>query len=1196
MLSIKNLTKIYRIRGANQVLALNNVSIDFPERGLIFVLGKSGCGKSTLLNLIGGLEKPTSGEIIINGKSTKHFKNKDFDFYRNTYIGFVFQEYNLINNLSIEDNISISLQFQGKQPDCNDIKESLKLVGLEELENRLPEELSGGQKQRIAIARALIKKPKIILADEPSGSLDSVSGKQVFDVLKEISKDRLVIVVSHDEDFANKYADRIINLKDGKIVKDIIKNKRETINDTEKHGELKKSNLPMKLAFKMGLHTLKLKPIRLSITVLLSVIAFTIFGLFSTLIFYDPAYSYSEAIKKENYSSVRLEKEYKYNCKYYRFDRETKEKTQYKNSQENAACGISMNDLNNLNNNSLGLNFAGIYNNDQNGFSYTSFINKRTNNEFYFYSNFSGLTDCGEDFLLNQSFKKIAGHYPQNYNEIAISTYALELFEDGGFKSSSGAIKAINNAEDILNCELELTLPHCYYAPQSIKLTICGVYDVGKEYNDKEFDLLKKYNIDTSNDPSFKKVSDKFKDAFTSCFYSLGFISEDFFDTYSSYLTPTYYAQPKIEYTQLYGMYIITPSEINTYKYNSNDDYYYSVSNLENCCFFEDVKEETNDLLFVDAFGNLITDNSKLDKDGIYSNILNDTFNDIVEGVTSFIESTDKAYYDRDGNVYFINEQKELITANLFINYDDLSLSFEKTSENSICEGVLIDDNGDVSCYCRTVFFNEDHSNYAFSFDSQHGDEQTVWFKNDGTLIGSVEVRYLAEFYYDYVNDKIYLHDDAVYSKEDGCYVLKKDDSIKLKPFDNYCVNKDGVPYEPDNRTNAFVGMFVNPNNGELSLIKKDGWLFTDKYFFDENGDIYLGEIIYDGKCEIKNNKKEYYLTYDGHPLGFTSFYKLQNCDNYFLDNHLDVAEAIIRYINFGGRFNYDEYIFKNYNFASLGGDFTASDLKLILNTYNTLKQKEDFRCSITGDYREFGVTTVNKTFSEVELKGFFIPYHDSTRADYVLNRSWANKSSGTSQERYSWSEERETKYIKDNNRYNYVICNTDKSQKEFAYLIKEYSDDSFYKIQNSLFNQIETVVRGTGVLKAIFFVAGTVSACLSIFLFANFVSNSISEKEKDIGVLRANGARGSDIFKMFFSESGILCVGCTALSIIVSSLCSIALNNGIAKGIKTSIIHFGILNVGVIIGIAILSCFLGMLFPILKISIKTPNQLIKNI
>ncbi|MCR5308920.1 MAG: ABC transporter ATP-binding protein, partial [Bacilli bacterium] len=572
MLSIKNLTKIYRIRGANQVLALNNVSIDFPERGLIFVLGKSGCGKSTLLNLIGGLEKPTSGEIVINGKSTKHFKNKDFDFYRNTYIGFVFQEYNLINNLSIEDNISISLQLQGKKPNRNDVEETLKLVGLEELENRLPEELSGGQKQRIAIARALIKKPKIILADEPSGSLDSVSGKQVFDLLKELSKDRLVIVVSHDEDFANKYADRIINLKDGKIVKDIIKNKIETIKDNEKLYELKKSNLPIKLAFKMGLHTLKLKPIRLSITVLLSVIAFTIFGLFSTLIFYDPAYSYSEAIKKENYNSIRLEKNYKYNYKYYRFDKKNKETTLYKNSQENATCGISMNDLNNLNNNSLGLNFAGIYNNNQKGFPYTSFINNRTNNEFYFYSNFAGLTDCGEDFLLNQNFKKIAGHYPQNYNEIAISTYALELFEDGGFKSLGGAVKAINNAEDILNCELELPLPHCYYADQSVKLTICGVYDVGKEYNDKKFDLLKKYNIETSNDPSFKEVSDKFKDAFTSCFYSLGFISEDFFDTYSSYLTPVYYALPRIEHTQLYGVNIITSSEINSYKSNPNDD------------------------------------------------------------------------------------------------------------------------------------------------------------------------------------------------------------------------------------------------------------------------------------------------------------------------------------------------------------------------------------------------------------------------------------------------------------------------------------------------------------------------------------------------------------------------------------------------------------------------------------------------
>ncbi len=526
-----------------------------------------------------------------------------------------------------------------------------------------------------------------------------------------------------------------------------------------------------------------------------------------------------------------------------------------------------------------------------------------------------------------------------------------------------------------------------------------------------------------------------------------------------------------------------------------------------------------------------------------------------------------------------------------------MSLLFEKTPENSICEGVLVDDNGDVSCYCQTVFFNEDHSDYAFSFDSQHRDKQTVWFKNDGTLIGSLEEKNLTQFYYDYVNEKVYFHDDVVYSEEDRCFVLKKDNSIKLKRFYDYGINKDGVPIEPDKKTNTFVGMFVNPKNGEVSLIKRDGWLFTDAYYFDENGDIYIGEKIYNGTYEIKDDKKEYHLTNDGHPLGFTSLYTIRNCDNYFLDNHLDVAEAIIKYINFGGNFNYDEHIFKNYNFASAGADFKASDLKLILNTYNTLKQKENFKCSITGDYREFGVTTANRTFSEVELKGFFISYNNLTDANYVLNRNWINKSSGSSEERYSWSEERETKYIEDkDNRYNYVICNTDKSQKEFAYLIREYGDDSFYKIQNSLFNQIETVVRGTGILKAIFFVAGAVTACLSIFLFANFISSSISEKEKDIGALRANGARGSDIFKMFLSESGILCVGCIVLSIIISSLCSVILNNGIAEGIKTSIIHFGILNVGVIVGIAILACVLGMFFPILKISIRTPNQLIKNI
>ena len=223
MLEVKNLKKIYKTKNGVNVNALDGVSLSFPENGMVFLLGKSGSGKSTLLNVCGGLDSPTEGEIIVKGRSSKDFSQSDFDSYRNTYVGFIFQEYNILNEFTVEDNIALALELQGKPKDKAAIKKLLEDVDLEGYAKRKPNTLSGGQKQRIAIARALIKAPEIIMADEPTGALDSNTGKQVLDTLKKLSRDKLVIVVSHDRDFAEHYGDRIIELKDGKVISDVSK-------------------------------------------------------------------------------------------------------------------------------------------------------------------------------------------------------------------------------------------------------------------------------------------------------------------------------------------------------------------------------------------------------------------------------------------------------------------------------------------------------------------------------------------------------------------------------------------------------------------------------------------------------------------------------------------------------------------------------------------------------------------------------------------------------------------------------------------------------------------------------------------------------------------------------------------------------------------------------------------------------------
>ena len=221
MLETRNLCKVYKPKRGVPVRALDDVSLKLPERGMVFLLGKSSSGKSTLLNLLGGLDRYDEGDIIIRGVSSKDFKQQDFDTYRNTYVGFIFQEYNVLEEFSVGANIALAIELQGRRATDEEVNKILLEVDLEGYGNRKPNELSGGQKQRVAIARALIKNPEIIMADEPTGALDSTTGRAVLDTLKRLSADKLVLVVSHDREFAETYGDRIIELADGKVISDV---------------------------------------------------------------------------------------------------------------------------------------------------------------------------------------------------------------------------------------------------------------------------------------------------------------------------------------------------------------------------------------------------------------------------------------------------------------------------------------------------------------------------------------------------------------------------------------------------------------------------------------------------------------------------------------------------------------------------------------------------------------------------------------------------------------------------------------------------------------------------------------------------------------------------------------------------------------------------------------------------------------
>ena len=541
MLEVRDLKKIYKTKNAAAVHALDGVSLQFPETGMVFLLGKSGSGKSTLLNVCGGLDSPTSGEVIVKGRSSKDFSQSDFDSYRNTFIGFIFQEYNILNEFTVEDNIALALELQGKPKDRAAINALLEEVDLVGYAKRKPNTLSGGQKQRIAIARALVKKPEIIMADEPTGALDSNTGKQVFDTLKKLSKTKLVIVVSHDRDFAEQYGDRIIELKDGLVlsdetkthtvsetvsdnmnilgdilcikkgtdlteqdfvrIKDFLKNSdsdvviatdeksvktfktaaritdegemevfRTTTDDgiakrqyTKEESRFIRSKLPFRHAFKLGASGLKLKPIRLFFTILLCTVAFVLFGMLSTLNFYNSEATFRQTMKDSDISAIRLSKQYQETVTWYEYGEE-------QDSYESYSMGRFSPDeveemAKKLNSNAFG------------GIEYGGNFSLSQPSGDYWQNSIRTMASLPEG---NKLRERMQGEYPQDTDEIAISSYFAELLVACKVNDDTGSPLNVQSTEDLIGETISVS---------GYPYTITGIVDSGNI--PARFDALK---------------------------------------------------------------------------------------------------------------------------------------------------------------------------------------------------------------------------------------------------------------------------------------------------------------------------------------------------------------------------------------------------------------------------------------------------------------------------------------------------------------------------------------------------------------------------------------------------------------------------------------------------------------------------------------------------------------------------------
>lgn len=1183
MLSVKHLKKTYKPKKGAVTKALDDVSIDFPETGMIFLLGRSGSGKSTLLNMIGGLDRPDSGEVIVKGKSSKDFTNQDFDSYRNTFIGFIFQEYNILNEFNVEQNIALALQLQGKKADKAAISKLLKEVDLNGLERRKPNTLSGGQKQRIAIARALIKEPQIIMADEPTGALDSNTGKQVFDTLKKLSQTKLVIIVSHDREFAQQYGDRIIELKDGKIISDeskiykkatklspnvnvitknvlqisnankitakdskaiikalkdhkgeviistgtsettnvrkalkIAENNSSTSFDTTKKVEVKKydgsqtkfikSRMPFSRAFKMGASGLKVKPFRLIMTILLSTVAFAMFGIVSTLMLYNPTYSVREAMKTVDYKTETISKKYKYQMQNIKVDYATgKETIDNTSSPAFSPTPFTTSELEELNNNSAGLKFAGLFDfsgsyNSTQSFSISS-LNVTGENKDFFNSqitSLNGFSDCGDEYMKSQGYTMCNnGSYPDDINEIAISNYIAYAILDGNVFPDQHYLYP----SDLVGKTISVSGSTATSYSLSETFTITGVYHIADIPN--TYDSLKlPRNTSTQSEQDRAKLIESMSRFINGGFFRTGFVSEGFYEAHKNLVT-----KPTIE------SYVPT---INLKGVRINNSYPSS----------EDVGPETwenvYDYDYVKNYGNFSYYDIKTENPVQPSDIR------LADGDAIISKSTYNGLIRTDIGKYGIVKKQ-----------------FENMY-NSVC--------------------SNDH--YPETMQQNVSDVYDEHYNHFSNQLNGWEQTFDSQFYDDYHAIKECLDDyykDAEFIRFASNYLSPSDIETEYPE-----IKDDPTIWAPAkeslNKLNNWEYPIQRITDTDISNINEFINFYVDKSKLLNSVKIPLFKYIGENVCAAANSQFSDKINSDG---GYSNLVQnlsssnleefINETQNYYYPllygKNIDLKNQASYYPADRGTFS-PYYDYKAYYFYKTGsGDST-------IKTFNVNYYYDDSNNNST--------TIVSHNFAK----------------NYIADTN-------------VWFNNIVTNYeIPANTKYNKLMTKTTYSDQEIKVMWQDFSNKGFiYEMNNATYQQISIMIDLVNQFKQIFLYIGIGTGALSALLLANFISASINNKKKDIGILRAVGAKGGDVFKVFWSESGIIALICFVLATVSAALTCNALN-GVIVGtiISIKVLNFSVVNILIILGASILISLLATLFPVLHAAKKPPVEAIRSL
>ena len=1123
MLEIKNLKKVYKTKGGQEVKALDDVSVTFPETGMVFLLGKSGSGKSTLLNVTGGLDKPDSGEIIIKGKNSKDFSGADFDSYRNTYIGFIFQEYNILNEFNIEQNIELALQLQGKKNDKESVLKLLEQVDLKGLGKRKPNTLSGGQKQRVAIARALIKNPEIIMADEPTGALDSNTGKQVFDTLKKLSKEKLVIIVSHDRDFAEIYADRIIELADGKIISDMTKAHIEPKSLNENINIVNDNVLSIK-----NVEELKRDDLDKIYDLLKSKNGEVII---STSDHDNKAIKQAIHISEDNRSEVFSDTK-EVNTKEYdpKNTKFIKSHLPFQRAFKIGASSLKSKPIRMIFTIFLTIVALVMFGVTSTLMLYDESYSvkealKNTDLDYEQISKTYKFENIGHNLNISTGEDKVT-YKNTEYLETAFSSSDINYLNSKSANKYAGVIKFgsynyYSGASRVLRIE-SMNLASSNYYPY---VAMTGLVDAGINYITSNG-----FTITGSYPSNYTEI------AITDYMYQM--LKEgnpDQVKSYDDILNKTvtcrfgfsgYNVELKITGIINTGM---IPTKYNDLKNNT--------SNL-NQNELDKLAEEFK-LYIGNSFHLMGYVSNDFYKEYMkdYEVYTYDYINTIWARGIAMNESNDVYSYEVSDDYGIGYVSPLIVEKNInklkFYDFNDNKIEYRKPSENEIylSKDLLNNIKNNQNSLLLASFDNMVSSSYLTKdlYENIYPEQNKYFDLKNDAYIDKNALMQVKTIHDKYIDEFLRVSNIIEYGQYYLSYIENipnyySNETLKNK-YDSVKQELNNINQEIDNRTYNYNSYINNLD----TLLKNDS--YVNNYLLIQSASRYSSE-----NTEIRNMINDYN---NGNEIDLVKLKQIMDSNNYH----------IIEY-----DLSYNSY----------------------LNSFNT---------DITKYYYK---TSKGKT-GELNVIG----YYDGSGV--ILNDNFVS-SNATIDNKNVFYSERKTDYVfPEDAIYDTLIVKTNFQESDINLMLANFGSYK-YVMTNNTYQTLSIFLNIINTLKNVFLTIGIIFAVFAALMLFNFISSSISSKIREIGILRAVGARGSDLFKIFFSESGLISIICVILSVIISILVCNALNTNLVENIHISLLHFGIVNILLILAGSILIAFIGTFIPVLIASKKQPVESIRTL